>query len=67
MAKVLDPLATAYAGAPAREIKPAVARAWKDEFGVELPEPVLSRCAALSALLASNMRPHRLVMVQALV
>jgi hypothetical protein len=46
MAKVLDPLATAYAGAPAREIKPAVASAWKDEFGVELPEPVLSRCAA---------------------
>jgi hypothetical protein len=46
MAKALDPVAAAYGGVPAAEVRPVVKRAWRAAFGVDLPEPVLSRCAA---------------------
>jgi len=46
MAKVLDPLAVLYGGSPALKIKPLIARAWSEAFGVDLREPSLSRCAA---------------------
>jgi hypothetical protein len=44
--KVLDPVAVAYGGSPAVELRPIVERAWSEAFGVDLREPVFSRCAA---------------------
>jgi hypothetical protein len=46
MAAVLDPLAANHRGDTARVLRPVVAQAWLTAFHTELPEPVLSRCAA---------------------
>ena len=46
MAAVLDPLASAHRGDNPRTLRPIVAAAWRSAFHAELPEPVLSRCAA---------------------
>lgn len=45
VAAVLDPVAQSLAGQPARVVKPALRRAWRDAFDVELGEPALTWCA----------------------
>jgi hypothetical protein len=49
MAAVLEPLARRYAGAQEAAIRPALCRAWRDEFGTDLPEPTRGRCVTAIA------------------
>lgn len=43
---VLDPLAVAHRGDKPAALRPVLADCWHSAFGVQLPEPVLSRCTA---------------------
>ncbi|HTK66896.1 MAG TPA: hypothetical protein VL595_31270 [Pseudonocardia sp.] len=48
-AEALDPIAAEHSGKTALELKPILRQAWRDNFDIELREPVLSRCAAAIA------------------
>lgn len=45
VAEVVEPLAVGHAGEPAATVTQLLGQAWRQAFGVELREPLLSRCA----------------------